>query len=103
MWMKSIELRNGLKLDIYDISRKLSGDRWYVAFIGQVDVQLTETLLKNQPNLNYSIDQIRHDIGETVCFKQKRERFFIDEREKDALLNSMIDSFIKKTSDYFLM
>jgi len=99
--IKTIELRNGLKLDFYDISRKLAGDRWYVGMIARIDIALTESLLTNQQLLNYSVEEIRNALGEAVCFQQKRERHYIDEREKDALLHGLMDSFIKSTLNYF--
>jgi len=99
--IKTIELSNGLKLDFYDISRKLAGDRWYVGVIARIDIPLIDSLLTNQRLSHYSVEEIRNTLGESVHFQQKRERHYIDEREKDHLLNSLMDSFIKRTLNYF--
>jgi hypothetical protein len=99
--IKTMELNNGLKLAVYDISRKLAGDRWYVGMIALIDVPLTDSLLTNQQLSNYSVEKIRNAMGEVVRFQQKRERHYIDEREKDALLHGLMDSFIKNTLNYF--
>jgi len=99
--MKTMQLSNGLELDFYDISRKLAGDRWYVGMIVQVDIPLTDLLLKTQQLSGYSVEEIRKSLGESVSFQQKRERHYIDEREKDALLQGLMDSFIKSTLNYF--
>jgi len=98
--IKSIELSNGLKLDFYDISRKLAGDRWYVGLIARIDIPLIDSLLTNQHLSHYSVEEIRNTLGESVRFQQKRERHYIDEREKDDLLNDLMDSFIKRTLNY---
>lgn len=98
--IKSIELSNGLKLDFYDISRKLAGDRWYVGLIVRIDISLIDSLLTNQHLSHYSVEEIRNTLGESVRFQQKRERHYIDEREKDDLLNDLMDSFIKRTLSY---
>jgi hypothetical protein len=98
--IKTIELSNGLKLDFYDISRKLAGDRWYVGVIARIDIPLIDLLLTNQHLSQYSVEEIRNTIGESVCFQQKRERHYIDEREKDDLLNDLMDCFIKRTLNY---
>ena len=98
--IKTIELSNGLKLDFYDISRKLAGDRWYVGVIARINISLIDSLLTNQQLSHYSVEEIRNALGESVCFKQKRERHYIDEREKDDLLNGLMDSFIKRTLKY---
>jgi hypothetical protein len=39
-------------------------------------------------------------MGETVRFQEKRERQYIDEREKDAVFLDMMDSFVKTTLSY---
>ncbi len=98
--IKSIELSNGLKLDFYDISRKLAGDRWYVGVIARIDIPLIDSLLTNQHLSHFSIEEIRNALGESVRFQQKRERHYIDELEKDDLMNSLLDSFIKRTLTY---
>ncbi len=98
--IKSIELSNGLKLDFYDISRKLAGDRWYVGLIVRIDISLIDSLLTNQHLSHYSVEEIRNTLGESVRFQQKRERHYIDEREKDDLLNDLMNSFIKRTLSY---
>ena len=49
---------------------------------------------------NYSVEKIGNALGESVRFQQKRERHYIDEREKDDLVNSLMDSFIKRTLSY---
>lgn len=98
--IKTIELSNGLKLDFYDISCKLAGDRWYVGVIARIDIPLIDSLLTNQHLSHYSVEEIRNALGESVCFQQKRERHYIDEREKDDLLNGLMDSFIKRTLNY---
>ena len=99
--MKRMELSNGLKLDFYDISRKLAGDRWYVGMVAGIDIPLTDWLLTNQMLSNYSVEEVRNALGETVRFQEKRERHYIDEREKDPLLQIMMDSFIKSTLNYY--
>jgi hypothetical protein len=99
-FIKTIELSNGLKLDFYDISRKLAGDRWYVGVIARADIPLIDSLLTNQHLAHYSAGDIRNALGESVRFQQKRERHYIDEREKDNLLNGLMDSFIKRTFNY---
>jgi hypothetical protein len=99
--IKTIELSNGLKIDFYDISRKLAGNRWYVGMIARIDIPLPNSLLNNQQFSNYRVEEIRNALGEAVYFQQKRERHYIDEREKDALLSGLMDSFVKSTLNYF--
>jgi hypothetical protein len=99
--IKTMELSNGLNLEFYDISRKLAGDRWYVGTIARIDIPLTDLLLKNQIFSPYSVEEIRNVLGDTIRFQKKSERHFIDEQEKDALLNGLMGSFIKSSLNYF--
>lgn len=98
--MKTMDLSNGLKLEIYDISRRLAGDRWYVGMMVRIDIPLTDLRSTTQLLSNYSVEEIRAAVGETVRFQEKRERHYIDEREKDAMLLEMMDSFVKTTLTY---
>ena len=98
--INTIELSNGLKLDFYDISRKLAGDRWYVGVIAQIDTPLNDSLPAKQHLSHYSLEEIRNALGESVRFRQILECHYIDEREKDNLLSSLMDSFIKRTLTY---
>jgi hypothetical protein len=98
--IKTIELSNGLKLDFFDISRKLAGDRWYVGVIAQIDIPLIDSHLSKEHLSHYSVEEIRNALGKSVRFQQKRERHYIDERKKNDLLNDLMDSFIKRTLNY---
>jgi len=98
--IKTIELGNGLKLEFYDISRKLAGDRWYVGVIARIDIPMIDSLPTHQHLSHYSVEELRTALGESVRFQQILERHYIDEREKDDLLNSLMNSFIKRTLKY---
>jgi len=47
------------------------------------------------------IEKMKDVLGETVRFEQKRDRHYIDEKEKDTLLNGLIDDFLASTLPYF--
>ena len=98
--IKSVDLINDLTLEFYDISRKLAGDRWYVGVIAQIDIPLTDSLLTNRLLSPRGIDEIRNALGKTVRFQQKRDRHYIDEKNKDELLNDVMDSFLKSSIPY---
>ena len=98
--LRKIDLKNGLELEIYDVSRKLAGDRWYVGFIARVEIPIT--FLAGHADLpEIDIEKMKDVLGETVRFEQKRVRHYIDEKEKNALLNGLIDDFLTSTLPYF--
>jgi hypothetical protein len=46
------------------------------------------------------VEEIVSSLGESVIFEQKKERNFIDENQKDDVLNEMVDSFVNSSIDY---
>ena len=98
--LRKIDLKSGLELEIYDVSKKLAGDRWYVGFIARVEIPIT-FFAGYADSSEIDIEKMKDVLGETVRFEQKRDRNFIDEKEKDALLNGLIDDFLASTLPYF--
>lgn len=86
-------LANGLELSIYDASRKIAGDRWYVALVARVvvPVQGTDVL---------SVDDAQRALGDTVVFEQRRERNFIGNNEKQAVFDNLYQTFTSGTGIY---
>lgn len=98
--VKTIDLKNGIQLKIFDGSRKVAGDRWMINLVARMDIPVMETLVKNGRESSESIDEIQTMIGEKVSFEQKRERIFIDESEKDSVFKEMVDIFLNHTLRY---
>ena len=98
--LRKIDLESGLELEIYDVSRKLAGDRWYVGFVARLEIPIT-FLAGHADSPEVDIEKMKDVLGETVRFEQKRDRHYIDEKEKDALLNSLMDDFLASTLPYF--
>jgi hypothetical protein len=98
--LRKIDLESGLESEIYDVSRKLAGDRWYVGFIARVEIPITFLAgYPDSPEVN--IEKMKDVLGEAVRFEQKRDRHYVDEKEKDAMLNGLIDDFLASTLPYF--
>ena len=92
--IKIITLQNGLELKLLDASRKLAGDRWLVSLIARIEIPTNDSLLKEDVSPSLNIDEIRKVLGEKLLFEQKREKIFIDEREKDKVMKEIQDSFL---------
>jgi hypothetical protein len=72
--IKTLDLENGLQLNIYDASRKLVGDRWLVSLIVRMDVPVTEALKKDSRQPIVNINEIKDILGDSVLFEKKREK-----------------------------
>jgi hypothetical protein len=98
--INTIQLRNRMRLDIFDGSRKLAGDRWLIQLIARMTVPVSEAIFHNSDHSEESIREIRNALGENVLFEQKRERIFIDKSEKDNIFKELYDSFMASTLEY---
>ncbi|MDL2124799.1 MAG: hypothetical protein LWX51_17375, partial [Deltaproteobacteria bacterium] len=98
--IKIIDLENGLELKLLDASRKLAGDRWLVSLIARIEIPTSDSLLKEDASPSLNVDEIRKVLGEKLLFEQKREKFFIDEKEKDEVMKKIQDSFLSSSLSY---
>ncbi|MBW1745996.1 MAG: hypothetical protein JRI62_09990 [Deltaproteobacteria bacterium] len=99
--IKNIDLENGLQLKLYDASRKLAGDRWLVSLIARIEIPTSDSLLKEDASPSLNVDEVRKLLGEKLVFERKREKIFIDEREKDNVMKEIQDSFLSSSLSYF--
>ena len=99
--IKTIDLENGLKLKLFDASRKLVGDRWLVSLIARIEMPINELLLKKDVSTLLNVDEVRKALGEKLLFEQKREKIFIDDKEKDEVMKGMQDLFLSSSLSYF--
>jgi hypothetical protein len=98
--IKTLDLENGLQLNVYDASRMLVGDRWLVSLIVRMNVPVAEALRKNSRQSTESIDEIKGVLGDSVIFFQKRERTFVDATEKGIVFKELCDMFLNSQLDY---
>lgn len=99
--IKIIDLENGLKLKLFDVSRKLIGDRWFVSLIARIEMPINDLLLKKDGFPLLNVDEVRKALGEKLLFEQKREKIFIDDKEKDKVMKGMQDLFLSSSLSYF--
>jgi hypothetical protein len=98
--IQTIDLDNGLELKLYDNSRKLTGDRWNVSLIARIEIATDDLLQKEGGSPSINIDEVKNAVGEKLLFEQKRERIFIDEKEKNEIMKEIQDSFLSSSLSY---
>ena len=98
--IKTLDLENGLKLNVYDASRKLVGDRWLVSLIIRMDVPVVGALKKNNRESMENIDEIKDILGNSVLFEKKREKIFVDTRKKEIVFKELYDTFLNSALNY---
>lgn len=96
--IKKIDLENGLELEFYDCSKKIVGDRWQVKLLGKIEIPVKKYLQGIDEGID--TDDVLEVLGQTVIFEKNRERNFIDDKEKEKLLNDFCESLMKNALLY---
>jgi hypothetical protein len=97
---KSIELENGLTLELWVKSRIVAGDRWKISVVAQVEIPVEKALLEPDGKASLNSDEIEELLGKSVRFEKKMERFFIDEKEKDNITQEIMNSLLESLFPY---
>jgi hypothetical protein len=97
---EKIDLENGLELNLYDGSKKIAGDRWYLSLIAKVEISVENALLKRAELEIPAPELILTALGPIVFFEKKLDRNFVDSDKRDAAFQSLRDSFIDSVAKY---
>jgi len=100
VYLETCELPNGLTADVYDYSRKLAGDRWLVGLTIRIDIEVRESDFSQFENSRELFEKFREEHGNSVTFEIKKERNFIDQREKDEIFAELLGSVKENTLKY---
>jgi hypothetical protein len=92
-------LPNGLILELWDHSRAVAGDRWFVLLETRIAVPVGETTLP--PELKTLADQVVQVLGDEIIFSRKEEHNFIAATERPILLKDMQDRVLAMAPGYF--
>lgn len=101
--LENLELNNNLSVSLYDLSRKVAGDRWLIRIKCIATAGLPEEFFKKKleaeddPGL---VDDIKEKFGGTLSFEMSRELNFVDENDKDGVTVYLMDSLRNNTIDY---
>lgn len=98
--LTTIDLENGLKLKLYDQSRRLAGDRWLVSLDACIDIPVDAVCMGAANELGLHPGQIKTALGESIRFKQTLQRNFIEETEKQKVLQDLVGSFLSSAVKY---
>jgi hypothetical protein len=92
-------LPNGRTLELWDHSRPVAGDRWFVLLETRIAIPVKADTLP--PDLKPLVDQVVKALGNEIVFSHKEERNFIGAAEFPGLLQDMQDRILKLAPGYF--
>jgi hypothetical protein len=93
-------LDNGLELQCLDDSRQIAADRWYVCVRVQMNIPIEKKWFDQHPMDDQQFQHIRHLLGDTVLFEQKKERNFISADQKSTIIKEICDSTVEMAKQY---
>ncbi len=92
-------LDNGLTLELWDHSRPVAGDRWFMSLAARIAIPVRPETLP--PELTAHAAQVVGVLGEEIIFSQRQERNFIAASEAPAVLEDMQDRILAMAPGYF--
>ena len=92
-------LDNGLTLELWDQSRPVAGDRWFVCLSTRITVAVRADTLP--PELHGQAAQVVAALGEKITFTHQDERNFIGATEAPGILTGMQDRILAMAPGYF--
>ena len=93
-------LQNGLTLKFIDESRKIAADRWYVRVWVTIDIPVDIKWFANGSLDDVPFDRIANALGEKVGFRQKKERNFVSDDEKDQVVQDICERSLETGRGY---
>jgi hypothetical protein len=98
--IQTIELGNGLVLELHDRSRKLVGDRWQVTLVAAIEIPVELSGVECfGSDMGQKEDPVEL-LGKKVVFEKTMSRHFCHPKDKATILNNMIESFLANTLHY---
>lgn len=98
--IESIELDNGLTLNLFDLSRKVASDRWLVKLEAAIDINVTEDYFNDKVPMPVPISEMRAKLGDRATYTYQAERNFVDAKDKDALLGQLQSNLLAQIRYY---
>ena len=98
--IQTIRLDNGLMLEIYDHSRKVAGDRWLIKLVARIDIPIGRPAADAGEIKPDDITAIKASCGNYIRYEQKLERNFIDAKQKNAVFQELMTSYLNGAQAY---
>jgi hypothetical protein len=94
--IEEINLANGLKLKILDLSRPVAADTFKVEISFQTKVDLKESYFASHQDYV----QVKNIMGDELTYENKRVRSFVYEKDQDSVREDLINTFKNNSLDY---
>jgi len=97
----TIELDNGLTLEILDESRRVAGDRWQVKLLARIVIPVEARWFSRRLPAPADMAELVRLLGSHVQFEYRDERQFVDITEKDDIINALASGIRSHADRYY--
>lgn len=98
--VETLTLSDGLKIEIWDQSRVIAGDRWLVRLEGRIDVPLRIEYFDALPEKERLIPILQKALGPTLPYRSVSEQHFVAKDLKDHVFQQFLDRFKRDVLPY---
>ena len=93
-------LDNGVTVSLYDFCKPIAADRWYVKIVCRLELALSPQLLTTTELSDVDRELLLERAGGVLCHEFAKERNFVDENEKAAVVSGLIASMYENSLSY---
>jgi hypothetical protein len=94
--IESINLPNGLSLDVWDASRQIAADTVKVELVIKVEVAFASSHFDEEDHYL----KTRRVFGPAGCYEYRKERTFVPNAEAKTVFRNLLDDFKKDALPY---
>ena len=94
--IEEINLANGLKLKIIDLSRPVAADTFKVEISFQTKIPLKKSYFTDTQD--YA--QVKNIMGDELTYENKRVRSFVYDKDQDSVREDLINTFKNNSLNY---
>jgi hypothetical protein len=100
--LETRQLSNGTTLNLYDASRRQGADRWIVVMEAHLEIPVDDRCLPQGRRDGLTLETIRETLGHQVVYVSRKERVFVPDEDKAALLTAFQAEFCRNAVPYLL-
>ena len=97
--IKSIPVSDTLTLHLYDASRKIAGDRWQVNLTARMPLPV-DAVFSDADTADPTAADLKAALGDPVIWEIQKQRNFIDDGQKEAVLKELLTVFETHSRPY---
>ena len=94
--IEEINLANGLKLKIFDLSRPVAADTFKVEISFQIKIDLEESFFADFQDYT----QVKNIMGDELTYERKMVRSFVYDKDQDSVRENLINTFKNNSLNY---